>query len=283
VTPLYKFIGNPLDVEFILRGSLKFTPVSELNDPSELLANVAQESLEESLLRIRKNGITSEDLATFEHLKNLLQRLAPNLPIAAIPLTKENLNAIIHSPLLDNFSFVKESTGNVAEMVSPKVGLLCLTRRNDALPMWAYYANNAKGLVVEFRGLDDAFPGEDISFLRKPLPVQYNRDSYSETFDPETRGSYFFSKFSDWQHEQEVRVVALLTDCRKIVKNDHAPLYVLDVAPRHITRIFLGWGMETETIDKTIELVKRASPAVEVVKAKIEKGRAVAGDVIHPS
>src|SRR3546814_19823431 len=65
--------------------------------------------------------------------------------------------------------------------IASKVGLLCLTRRYDSLPMWAHYAEQAKGLVVEFYDLDQIFKGDKTGVLHQLTNVRYDRDEYGFT------------------------------------------------------------------------------------------------------
>ena len=202
---LYKFIGKPDDVEFVLRGSVKFTPIPELNDPSELLPNVIPEDVKVSLKRLRKVGYRDEDMVHLRQQGKLLQRLAPNFQAIRVPQTKEEATTLIRSKLYDNLPLLEHLLERTAEQISSQVGFFCLTERNDALPMWAHYAGNATGLVVKFRDLRKIFRGDNTGILRQPIPIRYERERLGVTFDPETHASLFFAKFQDWSYEQEAR------------------------------------------------------------------------------
>jgi hypothetical protein len=281
MTPLYKFIANPIDVQFILRGSLKFTPIPELNDPSELLANVILEDVEQSLERICNHGYTDEDMANHRRQAILLRKLAPDLPVIPVPETKENAADIVRSAFSESYMpLLVGLLEAIAQEVSSKVGLLCLTKTYASLPMWAYYAGNAAGLAVEFRDLSEAFSGDETGLLGKLVPVRYEREILGVTFDPRSHESLFFSKFQDWDHEQEVRVVIPLADCRQI-PNGERQLYLFDVPSQHIARIILGWKMAQERIDAVVERVQSINPDVEVVKARIEGGKIRCGEALN--
>lgn len=55
MSTLYKFIGSSEAVRFILNGTVKFTPISELNDPSALVPSFDREAVLNSLDRLRAN------------------------------------------------------------------------------------------------------------------------------------------------------------------------------------------------------------------------------------
>jgi hypothetical protein len=80
----FKFIADPNAVQFILKGSVKFTPIPELNDPSELTPNVILREVLKSLARLRKDGYTANDMLNLCRQENLLQRLAPQSQIIGV-------------------------------------------------------------------------------------------------------------------------------------------------------------------------------------------------------
>lgn len=59
---LYKFVPEPKVVSFLLRGIVKFTPIHELNDPSELVPSLNIDAVRESLGQLRQRGYTDDDL-----------------------------------------------------------------------------------------------------------------------------------------------------------------------------------------------------------------------------
>ena len=49
---------------------------------------------------------------------------------------------------LDNFRLVWES-------LIPKLRIICLSEINDSMPMWAHYANNHRGVVLELECIEE--------------------------------------------------------------------------------------------------------------------------------
>jgi Protein of unknown function (DUF2971) len=269
---LYKFIANPDDVQYILAGEIKFTPIRELNDPSELQPNVIPEDVRESLSRLRNDGYSDDDISDLHQQEQLLQRLAPSFLAIGAPATKEQATAIIRSSFYDNLPALERILARTAEEISLKIGVLCLTRRNDSLPMWAHYAAGATGLVVEFRNLDDVFRGDETGVLSQPTAVRYEREQLGISFDPRSHRSLFFSKFPDWSYEEEVRVVLPLSDCRQ-TKNSASRLHIYDVPKEHVARVILGWRAAPSIVDKVTAFVRSINPDVEVVQMQMRKGR----------
>lgn len=270
--PLYKFISDPGAVGFLLQGTAKFTPIPELNDPSELLPNLISDEVLRSLNRLREHGYSDDDMVYLRREENLLRRLAPSYRAIDTPVTKELATALIRSPFYDSEVLLYRLLNGAAREMSSKVGLFCLTQRYESLPMWAHYAANATGLVVEFQNLEDVFPGDDTGVLHQPILVRYEREHIGVTFDPRSHESIFFSKFQDWAYEQEVRVVLPLADCRRVLVHDKT-LYLFDLPPRCITRVILGWNMAPSVSETVRELVHDLNNDVKVLQACCLFGR----------
>lgn len=269
---LYKFIADSKAVPFLLRGLIKFTPPAELNDPSELTPNVIREEVEASLYRLRRDGYNDEDLSNLRCQQNLFQKLAPRFQAVAVPQTAEEATNLLRYAFYDQISLLEELLTDMAEEVSCKVGLFCLSQRYDSLPMWAHYANNGRGLVVEFKDLEDVFEGDDTGILSKPIAVRYERDILSVTFDTQSHYALFFAKFPDWRYEEEIRIILPLTECDKQVVGDYK-IHLRKIPPRCISRLILGWNMPDHVKKEIRVYVKRINPIVVVVNARITRGR----------
>ncbi len=270
--PLYKFISDPTAVQFILKGIAKFTPIPELNDPSELLPNLIPGEVARSLAHLREHGYSDEDMLHLRKEESLLRRLAPSYKAMDAPVTKELATELIRSSVHDLAPSLYRLLNGAASEMSSKVGLFCLTKRYDSLPMWAHYAANAKGLVVEFQGLEDVFPGDDTGVLYHPISVRYEREQLGVTFDPRSHESIFFSKYQDRSYEQEVRVVLPLAECRQQHVGDKA-LYLYDIPPTCITRVILGWNVAPEAADRVRSFARDLNSEAKVLQACCLFGR----------
>jgi hypothetical protein len=270
--PLYKFISDPEVVRFLLEGTAKFTPIPELNDPSELLPNLVPGEVQRSLSHLREHGYSDDDMVYLRKEENLLRRLAPAYKAIDAPVTKELATALIRSPFYDSSPLLHQLLNGAAREMSSNVGLFCLTKRYDSLPMWAHYAANARGLVVEFQDLEDVFPGDDTGVLYEPIEVRYERERVGVTFDPRSHESIFFSKFQDWSYETEVRVVLPLADCRQVSVGDKL-LYLFDIPPTCITRVILGWNVAPAVAETVRKVARDLNSNAKVLQAYFLLGR----------
>lgn len=278
--PLYKFVTDTT-VKFLLDGSLKFTLIHELNDPTELVASVNAGAVAESRERLRKEGYSDEDLVNLKRQGALLKRLAPAHQAIPVPSTAALATNQIRASFYDDTAVLQHLLTQTADLIASKVGVLCLTARMDSLPMWAHYAANARGVVVEFTDLATTFSGDDTGILKTPKPVQYASERLGVTFDPQSHEDLFFAKFEDWRYEREIRVVLPLDECR-LVDAYGSKIHIFEVPKTHIARLILGWHV-SETKEKTIiREVRKRNPSVVVVRADIQGGQVKISDQMYP-
>ena len=269
---LYKFLGNPAIARSVLAGSIKFTPIAELNDPAELNPTLNREAVMASLSRLREIGYSQDDLIHLRRQGAVLQALSPSTQTVHVPSTPEEATRIIHSPFYDSTSTLERLLSQTARDIASKVGLFCLSRRFDSLPMWAHYAANATGFAVEFTDLESEFTGDATGVLRQLREVTYAQEIEGVTFDPKSHESLFFSKYMDWSYEQEARVVLPLADCRQHI-HDQGILYLYDLPTKFIRRVILGWNINRTSVDIVRDAVSEFCPNAEVVQAKFLRGK----------
>lgn len=269
---LYKFIADPTALRFLLKGAVRITPISELNDPSELSPSLSVGAVQASLARLRRDGYSERDLIHLRRQEHVLRHLAPRFLVVQVPRSPDDATRIIRSHFYDSVATLERLLNDAAREISSKVGLFCLSLRYDSLPMWAHYARNAAGLVIEFRDLEKVFSGDETGVLWQPVAVRYARERSGMTFEPQSHESLFFEKFQDWSYEQEVRVVVPLADCR-LESLGSKSVYLYDIPSERIARVILGWNMSAEDVDGSRKLVSELNPAVGVLHARFVRGR----------
>ena len=123
---------------------------------------------------------------------HVLRRLAPRFQAIEVPRSKEEATRVIRSPFYDSIDVLERLLNDTAREIASKVGILSLSYRPDSLPMWAHYARNATGLLIEFAGLEEVFKGDDTGVLGIPVDVRYDQEHLGVTFDPASHDSLFF-------------------------------------------------------------------------------------------
>ena len=140
-------------------------------------------------------------------------------------------------------AFIKDCEKSIDEAIlqhGQKLGVLCLSKTPSSVSMWAHYASNHEGAVIEFdhskfiddRGVIRSFPV--IYSTSLPTLREYLEAVRSE--DPLDFSRMFFCRKSiEWKIEEEWRFFTEL------------PEQHLNLPSGAITRVILGYRMPAET------------------------------------
>lgn len=219
---LYKYRTLESAVQTLEGPSFYASSILNFNDPYEghfdLDAHNTQQEWEKFLLRetpdMPKAEITKKARILSTHPKDERQIVEP----------------IIHKVLEDT-------------------GVYCLSKKWDSIPTWAYYAEDQKGICIEFN------PAQDEELCRILLPVNYSDDyvHFNYLNYPQGPKDAILQKAKCWSHEEEYR----------IIKTDKAGK-VIPIEPKAITSIILGCRF-FEGIDKDVKRKKLLNKLVEII------------------
>jgi hypothetical protein len=266
---LYKFVGSQMAVRAMAGGSLKFTTIAELNDPSELVPHMDREAVLASLVTMRMSGYTPEQFEWLGCQEALLRLISPETRVLSRPSTIDQANRTLALPVYDNLDFMERQLLKTISLIRSRVGVLSLTERFDSLPMWAHYGALAKGYVIRLDGLDSEFPKDPTGSLNVVKPVNYVEDLVGMTHDPSTQDNLFFSKFRDWSYEREWRVVSALSSCQL---SANGKMHLRYVRPSIVTGVICGWNAPDEDVRSLVAELS-TNPHLEMFVASLERGR----------
>lgn len=269
MTALYKFVGSQAAVRAIARGSIKFTKIAELNDPSELVPHMNREAVRASLVTVREKGYTPEQFEWLGCQEAVLRLLSPETRVLSRPKSIEQANRTLALPVFDNLDFMEQQLLTTISLIRSRVGILSLTERFDSLPMWAHYGAQPKGYVVRFEGLDREFPKDLTGSLNVLKSVVYVEDLVGMTHDPCTQDNLFFCKFRDWSYEREWRVVSALSACGL---SEDGKMHLRSIHPSPVTGVICGWNVPDEEVRSLAADLCSINPALEVNVASFDRG-----------
>ena len=292
----YKFLHddeNHTVLKSCLDGNLLFSRIPELNDFSETFAVADKEEIDRSLAEMRRDGCSEEEQRCFYEHVELMKKVFPEFKstfelfssldlisqpfpflkmngldrlIAGMGLPKNLLNKITNA-LPNLLQFMNES-------IQDKVGIFCVSKTVKNFPMWAHYADNAKGFVVEYKNLEKLFSGDETKALNQIQKVKYYRNKRpAVTLKPDKLNALFFSKQGKWSYETEWRVVKPLAECKKksVGCGSERSFFKMENPKDYISRIIVGWNGNLEEV-KSIVDEKLGVPVVQanVVNGNIE-------------
>lgn len=283
----YKFLKDASEttLKSVLDGNIMFSRIPELNDFSEEFAVVDKEEMDGSFDRISRGGCSEKEKKNLGREAAFLRKL----PLDGIKdiLMKTVKSAVTESSqtsenivqtLLNKLPDVLQKTN---ADIQKNIGIFCVAEKFDIFPMWAHYADDARGFAVEYDNLDELFAGDETGIFNKlKKVVYYNGKRPAVTFSPSDLTELVFSKCEDWGYEREWRVVKPLSECRKeVYKNrdgkecERGFFRAPNVAPeRYVKRIIVGWRGNLEEIKN---IVSKYNSKIPVVKADVKDGNIV--------
>jgi hypothetical protein len=236
---LFKYM--PYRPQFFSNRLVRFTPLSEFNDPFE--GQVKISSLQQAGSRIKRfNG------ASWEPVPEGDPGLALQLAAARKIVAHDN------------------------------IGILSLTRSKHSLLMWAHYAGSHEGIIVGFNSEHPFFnqdippirtPPEDTAYLGKVFPVVYDRVRLDIEYGTNAIKS-LLQKSDEWMYEKEYRMFMRRGDCDELgVDSDGNAMQdvnLFKVPELAITRIIMGERSRKESIKLDFTSALKGNPNLSHIR-----------------
>lgn len=134
---------------------------------------------------------------------------------AALEIVSSNTKIRVGSPawkeIQSNMRKETKSLRSTFETMKSTMGVACLSESDDSLLMWAHYANNHRGMCVEYDLMEI---NTQLGFT--PVPIIYSNDRVCfNTLNPATAGDdtlalfieSITSKSEEWRYEREWRII----------------------------------------------------------------------------
>jgi hypothetical protein len=247
LTHLYNYQRYELKwLENLLRnGEIKFSSPKDFNDPWDCNFLYDNSPSQENFTFL--NGIAAHD---------------KSINYVASPSKFEDWSIICG--ILNNLS------QDLTKSVQEKYRVYCLTPLNTCHLMWAHYANNHKGVCIEFKvGIDCLGGAYRVSYSNKqPIGYIYKSD-INQTV------SFLTTKPKPWHYEQEYRVIAIEEDMINtkqsgliVTRNDFA-----NIPTTSISAIVLGYRTSQKQEDDLRQLLKKLNVDVALRKASKVYGK----------
>lgn len=208
---LYKYVSCDVAMK-ILNGKIRMTQPSEFNDPFELA------------VELYVSPDIKDTVYNFQ-----FDILSPRESLGSNMLPDDFESDFCHDIAIRE----------IREELDKSIGILCLSKRNNSHLMWAHYANNYSGVVLEFDKEHEFFEGlMDVEYREKRLKINFD---YFINREKEIPLSALFVKPKVWEYENEVRIVRNLNALKKI-KNSRGklPIYLDDIPMECIKSVTLG-------------------------------------------
>jgi hypothetical protein len=226
---IYKYRGvNKYTFEMLINNELYFALPIEFNDPFDCQlpfeSNISQEGLIEHFVK---------DGGKREQIEFLVQNQKSGY--------EESLKKLSSEIMPNSLNF----------------RVCCFSKRNDIIPMWAYYSDSFKGICLGFDPLKDT----DLFSLAKVNYPKENELPKINFFEDESAlFNMILTKSNHWNHEEEIRLIKSENPSKKLYK----------FKPESLTDIIFG----CYTSKKDIETIQKLTDGRKEIKYKrIEKSK----------
>ena len=195
-----------------------------------------------------------------------------------VPPSKRNLNPA---------GFFSKMKYNDMKNYREQTWIYCLSKVCDSLLMWAYY-NNHKGICIGLnieavlRSCQQGFIG--LSAPQKAEEVIYRDINYKPNYfrNRPSPSELLLTKAKDWEHEQEMRLIAedphWIDSAYDVPKEFYGEDTVDGKEIRHYPRItpdcfesvYLGVNMLPRKKDQIIEIAKKTNPNISIYQITLD-------------
>lgn len=262
---VFKYVG-PDRCDILEALEIRFTQPSDANDPFECMLTL-EGADEEGIvfLREKMNGI-----AYRQHVIKANSEGQEPLPRDEF----EKRFAPVRPALLEKLKSIpdnlRERHTQRGQKLWDDLGILSLTEEPNDLLMWAHYAAEHKGALIEFDPKHEFFnrPSRtgrvDFGSLWKVI-YSNNRPSHpiGQAIPPED----LLIKSEEWKRENEWRVFEYIENCRR--KDPTSNCYLSAIPAECITGVVLGCRMDSGKESEWLKLLDRADlKHIRIRKAK---------------
>ncbi len=260
----YKYVTAHVAKIILTTRKIRWSSPILFNDPFDVNQELPLNFTEEDL-----NDVVSESLASLIERGDFPMTVSHPRLVALLNAVKgksAEARKMLAQKMRQNPTEVTsgqiESLAEIKEkwrQMVPKMRILCLSELNDVTPMWQHYADEYKGVVLEFESVDVT----DSAFLQAQ---QVNYQNFPIEFsDPQTWGrcmlglteltlldhtlEYQYIKATSWSYEKEWRIVGGARQGETELFADY------DYHSRDLAGIYFGTQCSPEDRDDLLSLL----------------------------
>lgn len=244
---LFRYCGHPLGPEerplenpvfrLLETLTLRVNPPSEFNDPFEF-SPVFDKPVSNSEARARLGSMLNADAQK----RGLPSKFAEDLADVVLSLKQGQ----------DDWNFVAQQT--VLPALSEHYGVVCFSAVEDHPLMWAHYAAQHYGVMIE---LDTTAPLFQLFTL---VQVDYQSERSRIVPAPNCEFQHIVAlagrKSPAWKYEKEYRLIVPLNMTRKL-KSGNRDIHLLHIESKWIKSVTVGLLASIETKAEMNKLIRR--------------------------
>jgi hypothetical protein len=272
----YKYTTARVAKIVLSTRKLRWSSPLLFNDPfdvtQELRLSFTEEQINLALVNRVASMIERGDTTNVTHpMGAVVLQIARNQPPEVRAAIAKELRDTIRTPTPGQFEsmrMIKETWKNMV----PKFRVLCFSEVNDVTPMWAHYADQHKGVVLEFTAVDEV---DSPLLVARPviyqdaLPRIADIDAWLDCMLGKPGSDYWDDLFSEleyiktpsWSYEKEWRVASFAPPGESDLFADYG------FFDKELTGVYFGPKCEKSDRDDLLALLKLGLEHVQVYEA----------------
>ncbi len=233
-----------------LKNGMKFSNFQSFNDLEEYTGVLDEDHIESTRELMACKPDLERDADLFVKQGILLRRLG--LYINEDENNREIFPELVQGSRVKEYEESLQAYQNLYSHIRKRILAYCLSKNLYSRSMWAYYADQYAGGVIEFCDLELEFRGDETEYFDLVRPVDYVSQKSRIGMDP--RHSFFlgFEKNIEWAHEVEYRILLPFDDPRFMHREGVA---TLSIPGKRISRVYLGARASDSDVEELEELV----------------------------
>jgi hypothetical protein len=260
---IYKYVTADR-IDILEEGFIRFTQPSAFNDPIEMQpffeTVLSREQVEEVCIEAFENELRVQYITrppeyaslSFDEFKVEMEQMFPELNQILCQTIDEALE------LVRSDDELQYTPNQLFQDFDKDIGILCLTEKPDNLLMWAHYAQQHQGFVIEFDEAHSFFNQEKRAdyYFDRLLKVRYSIDRPNQACIADlTAEETFLTKSKDWEYEQEWRMLRRLKTFTERIIIGQTDMHLYSFPPECVTGIILGARMSDKDRTELINLI----------------------------
>lgn len=253
---LYKYVA-PGRVDILANRLIRFTQVTDFNDPFEVVPYVAAfvpaEQEQAYFAQFETDAQSMLEEAVERDLGAVGQPLAlKDLLLAYSGLTGSSVVDLMRTFLPNVINQMTPTFGReFQERFGERFGVLSLTEIPTSLLMWAHYGECHRGFVIEFESSSTFMAppaargaigrlSKVVYAAERPAIIAYDPSLPVEEYGERLIRDVLLTKGLDWEYEQEWRMILPLDDPQNFRHAVSGRLHLFPLPSTAITAVILG-------------------------------------------
>lgn len=263
----------------VINYTLDLAMMKELREHYHTLPLVQKIIAAPAKLRFKLNDITNKKFQEYRPTINYSRMLEifTRIGLKNGKPGSESQVALENIMQLKNDRLIETELEKLVSDKSKELLISCFSKVEDSILMWAHYADNNKGICIEFE--NEVFLEMFYSSVKSSLKIKklmykvlwhhYEQSKFEINENHESKYMLsilpFLTKSDDWEYEKEVRCILSKTNSKAILQEDNRYYYSM----KRIKSIILGCRVSSDDRDKIIKIAEsRNLPIYEMVLSK---------------